>query len=89
MIDDPLTLGPKPNSRIVGWTQGFYGFSSMEEPSLLTTMDLLFTNGKYNGSTLSVLGRNPVLSWYRELFIVGESGVFRLARGVATLQTTN
>lgn len=81
-----MTLGPKPNSRIVGRAQGFYGFSSMEEPSLLTTMDLLFTNGKYNGS---ILGRNPVLSRYRELFLVGESVVFRLARGVATLQTTS
>lgn len=88
MIDDPLTVGPELNSSKVGRAQGFYGFSSLEESSLVMTMNFFFTNGKYNGSTLSVLGRNPLLNRYRELSIVGGSGVFRLARGIATSQTT-
>ncbi|KAK4411081.1 Dirigent protein 19 [Sesamum angolense] len=47
----------------------------------------VFTEGKYNGSTVVVLGRNPIGEQYRELPIIGGTGVFRLARGVVTLQT--
>ncbi|WMV51597.1 hypothetical protein MTR67_044982 [Solanum verrucosum] len=45
------------------------------------TLNLVFTSDEYNGSTLSVLGRNPA---FREMPIVGGSGVFRLAQGSAT-----
>ncbi|KAH1084375.1 hypothetical protein J1N35_024136 [Gossypium stocksii] len=40
-----------------------------------------FIEGKYNGSNLSVLGRNPVFSAVREMPVIGGSGVFRFARG--------
>ncbi|KAL0386893.1 UNVERIFIED_CONTAM: Dirigent protein 21 [Sesamum radiatum] len=86
-IDDPLTLGPSPDSEIVGRAQGLFGSTSLEEIAFHMTFDIVFTNGKYNGSTLTVLGRNPFLREYRELSIVGGSGVFRLARGTAVLNT--
>ncbi|KAF3442677.1 hypothetical protein FNV43_RR16594 [Rhamnella rubrinervis] len=44
-------------------------------------MDELLTVGKYNGSTLSILGRNAVLSKLSEMPIVGGTGVFRFASG--------
>lgn len=87
MIDDPLTTGPEPTSKMVGRAQGFYAFSDQQEIGLLMTMNMVFTDGKYNGSTLSILGRNPVLHDHREMPIIGGSGVFRLARGVATAKT--
>nr|GLL39591.1 dirigent protein 22-like [Ipomoea trifida] len=87
MTDDPLTAGPDPGSRIVGRAQGMYGSASFSELGFLMTLNLVFTAGKYNGSTLSLLGRNPILNRYREMPIVGGSGVFRLAQGVATAQT--
>ncbi|KAL2231678.1 dirigent protein 21-like [Sesamum indicum] len=86
-IDDPLTLGPSPDSGIVGRAQGLFGSTSLEEIAFHMTFDIVFTNGKYNGSTLTVVGRNPFLREYRELSIVGGSGVFRLARGTAILNT--
>ncbi|QHO44622.1 hypothetical protein S83_018944 [Arachis hypogaea] len=43
--------------------------------------------GKYNGSTVSLLGRNAVFSGVREMSIVGGSGVFRFARGYAQAKT--
>ncbi|KAH1084374.1 hypothetical protein J1N35_024135 [Gossypium stocksii] len=43
--------------------------------------------GKYNGSNLSVLGRNPVFSAVREMPVIGGSGVFRFARGYAEART--
>ncbi|KAK4377355.1 hypothetical protein RND71_003651 [Anisodus tanguticus] len=87
MIDDPLTLGPEPNSTIVGRAQGIYVATDQNEMGLLMTLNFVFTNGKYNGSTLSVLGRNPAFHKYREMPIVGGSGIFRLAQGITTAKT--
>ncbi|KAL3621361.1 hypothetical protein CASFOL_036273 [Castilleja foliolosa] len=87
MMDDALTVGPEPNSKVIGRAQGIYGSASFEDVGLLMTLSYVFTDGEYNGSTLSVLGHNRALHKYREMPIVGGSGVFRLARGVATAQT--
>jgi hypothetical protein len=46
-----------------------------------------FLEGMYNGSALSILGRNPALDTVREMPIVGGSGVFRYARGYALAKT--
>ncbi|CAN4123506.1 unnamed protein product [Withania somnifera] len=80
-------VGPELNSTIVGRAQGIYGSADQNEAGLLMTLNFVFTTGKYNGSTLSVLGRNPVFHQYREMPIIGGSGVFRLAQGVATAKT--
>ena len=87
MIDDPLTIKPDVNSKIVGRAQGMYAFASQSEFSLLMVLNFAFTEGKYNGSTLSVLGRNEILSTMREMPIVGGSGIFRFARGYAQART--
>ena len=87
MADDMLTSGPEPNSTVVGRAQGFYASASMEDIGFLMTMNFAFSDGDFNGSSLSLLGRNPVLHEYREMPIVGGSGVFRMARGIATAKT--
>ncbi|KVH96599.1 dirigent protein 22-like [Cynara cardunculus var. scolymus] len=87
MADDVLTAGPESNSTVVGRAQGMYASASMDDLGFLMTMNLAFTDGDVNGSTLSLFGRNPVLHEYREMSIVGGSGVFRMARGIATAKT--
>ncbi|XP_073131232.1 dirigent protein 22-like [Henckelia pumila] len=87
VIDAPLTVGPEPDSQIIGRAQGIYVLASLEELSLFMSFNLVFTDGMYNGSTLSVLGHNPIFHKYREMAIVGGSGVFRLARGIAATRT--
>ncbi|KAL2320886.1 hypothetical protein Fmac_029855 [Flemingia macrophylla] len=87
MADDPLTVGPEPGSKQVGRAQGIYGSAAQDETGLLMVMNLAFTEGKYNGSTLSMLGRNTVFSAVREMPIVGGSGAFRFARGYAQAKT--
>ncbi|KAL2898338.1 Dirigent protein 21 [Bienertia sinuspersici] len=87
MADDPITVGPDRRSKIVGQAQGLYGFSSQEEFSLLMVMNYVFTNGKYNGSSIAILGRNPPMQYVREMPIVGGTGLFRLARGYALAHT--
>ncbi|KAH7836017.1 hypothetical protein Vadar_031998 [Vaccinium darrowii] len=86
VADDPLTTGPELNSTILGRAQGIYLGAGLHEIDLLIAFNFVFTTRKYNGSTLSVLARDPILQKYREMPIVGGSGVFRLARGIATSQ---
>ncbi|KAL0383961.1 UNVERIFIED_CONTAM: Dirigent protein 2 [Sesamum radiatum] len=73
VIDNPLTTGPGPKSEIVGRAQGITGYSSFKEFSLLMTLNLVFTSGEYNGSTLSVVGYNPFTQRIFEDAIVGGS----------------
>lgn len=87
VMDDPLTVGPNPRSKQVGRAQGIYSAASRNEIGLLMIVNYVFTQGKFNGSTISVLGRNAVLSAIREMPIVGGSGAFRYARGYAQART--
>ncbi|WCJ32465.1 Disease resistance-responsive (dirigent-like protein) family protein [Euphorbia peplus] len=87
MIDNPLTLGPEMSSKMVGKAQGFYAQAAQDEIGLLMTMNFVFIESKYNGSTLSVLGRNEVFSKVREMPVIGGSGLFRFARGYVQATT--
>jgi len=87
MIDNPLTLGPNLSSKLVGRAQGFYASASQQELGLLMVMNFAFIEGKYNGSTISVLGRNAVFSAVREMPVIGGSGLFRFARGYVQAST--
>jgi hypothetical protein len=87
MINNPLTLGPQLNSKIVGKAQGFYASACKDEVDLLMAMNFAFTEGKYNGNTLTILGRNAVFHKVREIPVVGGSGLFRFARGYAEANT--
>jgi hypothetical protein len=75
IIDDPLTLGPKLSSKLIGRAQGFYALTSQEEVGLLMAMNFAFIEGKYNGSVITVLERNPVFSKVREMPVIGGSGL--------------
>nr|XP_017222721.1 PREDICTED: dirigent protein 22-like [Daucus carota subsp. sativus] len=85
VMDDPLTAGPEFTSEPVGRAQGLYASASKEEAGLVCVFNFVFTNDKYNGSSLSIFGYNPTLRQSRELVVVGGTGVFRMARGVAVL----
>ncbi|XP_068662007.1 dirigent protein 22-like [Aristolochia californica] len=87
MIDDPLTEGPEITSKLVGRAQGLYASASQNDLGLLMNMNFAFMTGKYNGSTLTIMGRNGVLSEVREMPVVGGSGLFRWARGYAQART--
>ncbi|KAM0946934.1 putative dirigent protein [Dioscorea sansibarensis] len=86
-IDDPLTDGPELSSNVIGNAQGIYVSSGHDKLTLVLAVDFGFTSGEFNGSSISVFSRNPVLETDRELAIVGGRGKFRLARGFAKLHT--
>ncbi|KAK9129494.1 hypothetical protein Sjap_009981 [Stephania japonica] len=87
MVDDPLREGPEPTSKRVGRAQGLYGFAGQQETGLIVALSFWFTDGVYNGSSLSVVGLNHPMRSVRELSVVGGTGVFGFARGIAVLKT--
>ncbi|OAY28926.1 dirigent protein 19 [Manihot esculenta] len=87
MMDDPLTLEPQLSSKVVGRSQGLYAAASQEEAGLLMVMNFVLLEGKYNGSTITILGRNRVVSKVREMPVIGGSGLFRYARGYVEAST--
>ncbi|KAJ8760116.1 hypothetical protein K2173_010972 [Erythroxylum novogranatense] len=87
MIDDPLTVAHQASSKLTGKAQGFYGQASQEGAGLIMVMNFVFTEGKYNGSTIAILGKNAAMSKVREMPVVGGSGVFRFARGYVQAST--
>ncbi|KAI3448900.1 hypothetical protein Pfo_005565 [Paulownia fortunei] len=87
VMDDLITAEPDRNSEKLGRAQGLITFSDLEESALTMNINFYLTGGKYSGSTLSVLGRNPISNTNRELPVVGGTGVFRLARGYAISNT--
>ncbi|XP_078157389.1 dirigent protein 22-like [Carex rostrata] len=87
MMDDKLTEGPDPSSKEVGRAQGLYAASCLGEIGFMQAMNLVFTDGAYNGSVITVLGRNTPLHATREMSVVGGTGQFRLARGYAIAKT--
>ncbi|XP_010465210.1 PREDICTED: dirigent protein 22-like [Camelina sativa] len=87
MMDDALTLDMPRNSTVVGQAQGMYAGAAQREVSFLMVMNFAFTTGKYNGSTITILGRNTVTTKVREMPVVGGSGMFRFARGHVEART--
>ncbi|KAF8096599.1 hypothetical protein N665_0305s0021 [Sinapis alba] len=73
-----------PNSNLVGQAQGMY---AAHDASALMVMNFAFKTRKYNGSTISILGRNAVLTKVREMPVIGGSGLFRFARGYVEART--
>ncbi|KAI4371294.1 hypothetical protein MLD38_019549 [Melastoma candidum] len=87
-LDTPLTIGPNISSDRIGSMQGVVvGASPVEELAYFMEVIFVFTEGKYNGSTLVMVGRNQATMKLRELPIVGGTGIFRFARGYALTRT--
>ncbi|GFP94560.1 dirigent protein 11 [Phtheirospermum japonicum] len=81
VVDDLITVGPERGSNKVGRLQGLITSSDMQEDALSVSISFVFNAGPFNGSTLCIMGRSPILESYRELAVVGGTGVFRMARG--------
>ncbi|KAK8936688.1 hypothetical protein KSP39_PZI011812 [Platanthera zijinensis] len=87
VMDDALTVGPNLTSQLVGKSQGLYASADRETPGLLMAMTFTFTVGRFNGSTMTILGRNEIETHVREMPIVGGTGVLRFVTGYVQAQT--
>ena len=62
---------------------------SQGDPAMLLSMNVVLAVGPYNGSSLTVMGRNNIAMPERELTVVGGTGVFRLATGYVLWKTVS
>ncbi|KAL3613969.1 hypothetical protein CASFOL_042043 [Castilleja foliolosa] len=83
VLDDLLTTKPDKNSTRIGRIQGLITSADLETTALAMNLNFVFTSGEYDGSTISILGRNQIMNPERELAVVGGTGTFRFARGYA------
>lgn len=87
VIDDALTEGPSPNSRLIGRAQGMYIADSLKDYSLMLLFTVVLKSGEHNGSTISIQGADRIDLPLREVSVVGGTGRFRFARGYAGIMT--
>ncbi|CAJ2638985.1 dirigent protein 2-like [Trifolium pratense] len=89
MMDDAMTEGQELSSKQIGRAQGLFGLCTLQSIAECMLINLVFTDGEYGGSTLSMLGTNAITKQNRETCIVGGTGVFRFARGFAIANSVN
>ncbi|KAJ0451089.1 putative dirigent protein [Helianthus annuus] len=68
----------KESNNIVPFGQ--FTFSRGSDLTLMFNGDLEFTSGEFNGSSISVVSRDPLVL-VKELAVVGGRGKFRMAKG--------
>ncbi|KAL6140168.1 hypothetical protein ACLB2K_058469 [Fragaria x ananassa] len=87
IVDDPITVGPSHKSAVVGRAQGTFVTASLDGRNALVLLSIVFTNKKYNGSTIEIQGNSKQFKPIREVAVVSGTGKFRFARGYATFET--
>ncbi|KAF5951548.1 hypothetical protein HYC85_009492 [Camellia sinensis] len=80
VFDNAMTVGPNITSKQLGRAQGLFAASSLGPQSLKESLMVALLRSL-------VASRDPILDQYREMSVVGGSGEFRLARGIATAKT--
>ncbi|XP_010058397.2 dirigent protein 21-like [Eucalyptus grandis] len=87
VLNDIMALGPEADSKVVGRAQALLAIASQTESALTMIMNFVFTDGKFNGSVLTLAGRNNLNLKVREVPIVGGTGAFQFARGYVRTST--
>ncbi|RWR96124.1 dirigent protein 11-like protein [Cinnamomum micranthum f. kanehirae] len=86
VLDNKLTERFHPRSSQVGRAQGIYVGSALNGQSLHFVFSIIFTNRRYNGSTLEIQGADRLELSKREVSVVSGTGLFRFARGFAVIE---
>ncbi|PKI48616.1 hypothetical protein CRG98_030981 [Punica granatum] len=86
VFDDPITQDRNLHSPEVARAQGFYFYDKKSEYNAWIAYTLVFNSTEYKG-TLNVMGADLMYAKTRDVSIVGGTGDFFMARGVATLET--
>ncbi|GLJ19744.1 hypothetical protein SUGI_0357570 [Cryptomeria japonica] len=85
VFDDPITLDNNLLSPPVGRAQGFYLYDMKNFFSAWLGFTFVLNNTDYKG-TITFAGADPALK-QRDISVVGGTGDFIMARGIATLST--
>ncbi|XP_010055807.2 dirigent protein 5 [Eucalyptus grandis] len=86
VFDDPMTKDKNYLSPAVARAQGFYFYDMKSDYNAWFAYTLVFNSTKLKG-TLNIMGADIMAAQTRDLSIVGGTGDFFMARGIATFMT--
>ncbi|XP_010676381.2 dirigent protein [Beta vulgaris subsp. vulgaris] len=86
IFDDPITMTNDFHSKAVGRAQGLYVYDKKEVFTAWLGFSFVFNSTEHKG-TLNFAGADPLMNKTRDISIIGGTGDFFMARGVATLMT--
>jgi hypothetical protein len=86
VFNDVVTAGRALASEPVARAEGFYFYDKKESPSAWFAFSLVFNSTAHRG-TLNLMGADPIAEKTRDISVVGGTGDFFMARGIATLRT--
>ncbi|XP_030549675.1 dirigent protein-like [Rhodamnia argentea] len=86
VFDDPITLDNNLHSKPVGRAQGFYIYDKKDVFTAWLGFSFVFNSTQHKGS-LNFAGADPLMNKTRDISVIGGTGDFFMARGVATLMT--
>nr|AAF25358.1 dirigent protein [Forsythia x intermedia]AVE15900.1 dirigent 1 [Forsythia suspensa] len=86
VFDDPITLDNNLHSPPVGRAQGTYFYDQWSIYGAWLGFSFLFNSTDYVG-TLNFAGADPLINKTRDISVIGGTGDFFMARGVATVST--
>ncbi|KAK3021889.1 hypothetical protein RJ639_047393 [Escallonia herrerae] len=86
VFDDPMTKDHHLLSPPVARAQGFYFYDMKATYNAWFAYTLLFNSTEHKG-TLNIMGADVMDQETRDLSVVGGTGDFFMARGIATFQT--
>jgi len=86
VFDDPVTLDNHLHSPAIGRAQGMYLYDKKEVFTAWLAFSLVFNSTEHQGS-INFVGADPLMNKTRDVSVVGGTGDFFMARGIATLMT--
>ncbi|KAK7387999.1 hypothetical protein VNO78_22798 [Psophocarpus tetragonolobus] len=87
IVDDPVTEGPTIDSPLIGRAQGMYVNSQLDGKGLYMVFSVIFTSGKFKGSSLEIQGSDIFAMKEREFGVVSGTGYFRFVKGYGIMET--
>ncbi|KAI3919950.1 hypothetical protein MKW98_001206 [Papaver atlanticum] len=86
VFDDPITLDNNLHSPPVGRAQGFYIYDTKNTYTAWLGFSFVFNSTDHQG-TINFIGADPLMNKTRDISVVGGTGDFFMARGIATIMT--
>ncbi|KAG1330400.1 dirigent protein 5 [Cocos nucifera] len=87
VFDDPMTEDHHLLSKPVARAQGFYFYDMKKEYNAWFAYTLVFDSTEYGQGTINIMGADLMGQETRDLSVVGGTGDFFMARGIATFTT--
>ncbi|XP_004300276.1 PREDICTED: disease resistance response protein 206-like [Fragaria vesca subsp. vesca] len=84
VFDDPITSDNNLHSTPVGRAQGFYLYDRKVAFTAFFGISFVFNSTQHKGS-INCVGADPTAAKTRDISVVGGTGDFFMARGIATL----